>query len=196
MSQISQEIIEMFEKWYSEAALSDGVHEHPAMTVSTCGSEGIPSSRIVLLRKYDRRGFVFFTNYESRKSLEINENGYASLVFYWGVLDKQIRIVGKIEKTSNAESDAYFASRGRSKQISAISSKQSQPLEHPDAFQENIKKNEASYPAGLIARPEHWGGWRVVPHEIEFWQQGKFRRHERLHYTKTHEGWKTNVLYP
>ncbi len=196
MSQLSEEILETFEKWYKEAAVCDGVHEHPAMAVSTCGSNGIPSSRIVLLRQYDRRGFVFFTNYESRKSLEIKENYYASLVFYWGVLDKQIRIVGKIEKVSASESDAYFASRGRSKQISAISSKQSQHLETPDAFQENINKNEAAYPPGLITRPENWGGWRVVPHEIEFWQQGEFRRHERLHYTKTHKGWESDILYP
>lgn len=193
---ISKKILEMFEKWYSEAALSAAVHDHSAMTISTCSNDLVPSSRIVLLRQYDQRGFVFFTNYESRKSVELKENAYASLVFYWGALDKQIRIIGKVEKISDAESDAYFASRGREKQLSAISSKQSQPLETPTAFEDNIEKNEEKYPAGLIERPKHWGGWRVIPHEIEFWQQGEHRRHERLHYTKTDEGWKSDILYP
>ena len=196
MSKTSEKILNMFEKWYNEAAATEVIDEPSAMTLSTCGEDGIPSSRIVLFRNYDERGFVFFTNYNSRKSIEITENPYASLVFHWQKLDKQIRIIGNVEKVSDAESDAYFASRGREKQLSAISSHQSQMMESPNAFQENIAKNEEAHPKGLIERPEYWGGWRVIPHEMEFWQQGDHRRHERLHYIKTDEGWVSNILYP
>src|SRR5262249_50398351 len=150
---------------------------------------GKPSARIVLLKAFDERGFVFYTNLESRKSREIKANPFAALCFYWMPLDLQVRIEGKIEQVSDAEADAYFATRPRESQIGAWSSLQSRPLDSRDSLVKAVAENTKRFEGKPVPCPPHWSGWRVVPEKIEFWQQGTARLHEREVFMRDGDGW-------
>ena len=186
--------VEQFTTWFSEA-LEAGVPEPNAMTVATLSAELHPSARIVLLKGFDERGFVFYTNYESRKGQELTAHPRASLLFFWQALERQVRIEGRIEKTSAEESDAYFHSRPLGSRIGAWVSPQSRPITRDELEQRN-----AELTASLgedPGRPPHWGGYRVVPHYVEFWQGRPSRLHDRLAYQLQADGqWALQRLAP
>jgi len=167
------------------------------MTLATAAKAGKPSARMVLLKGVDERGFVFFTNYESRKGAELNENPRAALVFYWPALDRQIRVTGRVSKVTAAESDDYFGTRALGSRFSAAVSAQSSVLKSRAALEADLEKLKAQYPENGPPRPKHWGGYRVDPDEIEFWQQGEYRLHDRLRYRKRRDGtWRIDRLAP
>ncbi len=166
------------------------------MTLATATRTGKPSARMVLLKGVDQRGFVFFTNYESRKGLEIAENPRAALVFYWAALARQVRVTGAVSKVSAAESDAYFASRALGSRFGASISQQSSVIASRAVVEKKFAEISARYPDGDPPRPKFWGGFRVRPDEIEFWQGGENRLHDRLRYRKRREGWKMERLSP
>lgn len=186
----------LFKTWFDEAEQKSGMKEHNAMTLATSTEDGKPSARIVLLKTYDERGFCFFTNMTSRKGKELAENQNVALCFYWETIGKQIRIEGKVEKVSQKESDDYFASRRRGSQIGAWASKQSTHMETDDALINRVKEITEQFEAQTIPRPPFWGGYRVVPNRIEFWQAGEFRLHTRIIYSKVDGGWNVERLYP
>ncbi len=171
--------ITLFEQWFNDARKS-GILLPESMSVSSCDENGQPSSRMVLLKEFDQNGFVFYTNYASRKSYDLSVNNKIALLFHWSVLQRQIRIEGVVEKVSREQSERYFHSRDRGSQIGAWASKQSAPL----ASKEELKKREAYFTekfAGQeIPLPEFWGGWRIKPHYIEFWQGRANRLHDRI----------------
>jgi pyridoxamine 5'-phosphate oxidase len=191
----SADAIQQFTTWWNDAIHSQ-IEEVNAMTLCTADSAGQPDGRIVLLKGYDADGFVFFTNYESRKGREIAENPRASLVFFWKELERQIRIQGMIEKTSEAESDAYFHSRPLESRIGAWASPQSSVIASRDIIEENVMEVQKNFSGSSIDRPPHWGGFRVIPAEIEFWQGRPGRLHDRLRYTKSSTGWEIKRLAP
>lgn len=167
------------------------------MTLATATAKGRPSARMVLLKAYDRRGFVFYTNYDSRKGRELAENPYAALVFFWQPLERQIRITGRVTKVTAEESDAYFHSRPLGSQFSASISNQSSVIASRAVLLRKLKKIEEKYPKGNPPRPSYWGGFRVHPSEIEFWQGGKFRLHDRVRYRLRRDGsWSVDRLSP
>lgn len=182
-----------FEKWFNEA-LDAKVLEPNAMHLATIAN-GKPHGRIVLLKGFDEDGFVFFTNYESNKGKEIAEVPYASLTFFWGALERQVRIEGHIVKTPPSESDEYFQSRPHGSKIGAWVSKQS-TVTTREALEEKLKELEAHYGDGFIPRPPHWGGYRVVPERIEFWQGRASRLHDRILFTDMDGEWKIERLSP
>ncbi|MCW5933459.1 MAG: pyridoxamine 5'-phosphate oxidase [Fimbriimonadia bacterium] len=185
-----------FERWLKDATQS-GYIEPNAMTLATCDSRGIPSARVVLLRGFDEHGFVFYTNYESRKGRELSENPHASLVFWWNLLERQIRIEGRVEKVSEEESNAYFAGRPRGSQIGAWVSEQSQVIEGRETLEQLKAAYEQQFEGIEVPRPPYWGGFRVVPESIEFWQGRRNRLHDRLRYRKTESGiWIIERLSP
>ncbi|MFD2522479.1 pyridoxamine 5'-phosphate oxidase [Emticicia soli] len=185
--------IKQFEKWFNEA-VDAKVLEPNAMHLATI-SNGKPHGRIVLLKGFDENGFVFFTNYESNKGKEMAEVPFASLTFFWGGMERQVRIEGQIEKTSAAESDEYFQVRPRGSQIGAWVSKQSSVVsrEELEARQQQL---EAQYGDGFIPRPPHWGGYRLIPEKIEFWQGRPSRLHDRILFTDIDGSWKIERLSP
>jgi pyridoxamine 5'-phosphate oxidase len=188
--------IEQFRVWY-EAALKCDCAEPTAMTVATATGDGKPSARVVLLKHYDHRGFVFFTNYESRKGRELAQNPRAALLFYWDSLRRQIRIEGKIEVLPAADSDKYFASRSYESQISAWASPQSQAVVSRQVLLDRCQELSIEYRPGAVPRPPHWGGYRVLPETIEFWQGGQGRLHDRLCYVRTPTAsWRLERLAP
>jgi len=171
--------ITLFEQWFNDASKS-GILLPESMSVSSCDESGQPSSRMVLLKEFDENGFVFYTNYASRKSNDLTINSKIALLFHWSVLQRQIRIEGVVEKVSSEQSEKYFHSRDRGSQIGAWASKQSAPL----ASKGDLKKREAYYTKKFAGQqvplPEFWGGWRVKPHYIEFWQGRANRLHDRI----------------
>ncbi len=173
--------IQQFENWW-KAALQSEIVEPNAMTLATCDAQGKPSARIVLLKDLRDEGFVFFTNYESRKGREIEKNPFVSLVFFWKEIERQVRIQGEAVKIDAAESDAYFASRPRESRIGAWSSPQSEVITRRKILEENVEFYKEKFGAENIPRPGNWGGYLVRPDSIEFWQGGPGRLHDRLHY--------------
>ena len=188
--------IELFSDWLVAAQNEDAIREPTAMTLATATREGTPSARIVLLKQHDARGFVFYTNFTSRKSNDLHENPRASLCFYWMPLDRQVRIDGTVTPVDAQEADAYFATRERGKQAGAWASLQSQPMPSRDALVTRIAEVEHHYAGKPIPRPPHWSGWRLAPERIEFWQQGEFRLHQRDVFTRHGNGWQHTLLYP
>ncbi len=185
----------LFDTWFKEAEAKEP-NDANAMSLATVGIEGMPSLRMVLLKGVDERGFVFFTNYESRKGQQLLDRPKAALCFHWKSLRRSVRIEGDVEQTSAAEADAYFASRPRSSQIGAWASDQSRPLESRFALEARIAKFTAKFGLSAVPRPPHWSGFRVKPQRIEFWEDGAFRLHERLVYQREGQGWTTMKLYP
>jgi len=186
---------QLFELWFNDAKKS-GILLPEAMSVSSCNSEGQPSSRMVLLKDYDNDGFVFFTNYASRKSQELTENNKVALLFHWNVLQRQIRIEGTVEKVSVQESADYFHSRDRGSQVGAWASKQSQKLNYDNELKEQMSHYQDKFSQGEVPHPEFWGGWRIKPHAIEFWQGRANRLHDRLCFEKQGDKWLNYKLNP
>ncbi|HZY65859.1 MAG TPA: pyridoxamine 5'-phosphate oxidase [Rubrobacteraceae bacterium] len=187
--------VDQFRKWFEEA-LSAGLHEPNAMTLATVAPDGKPSARVVLLKGYDERGFVFYTNYEGRKARELEANPNCALAFYWGELERQVRIEGRAARVPAEESDAYFASRPHGSRLGAWASKQSQPVENRDRLEERLRELEVEYEVREIPRPPFWGGYRVEPESMEFWQGRENRLHDRLLYTRHNGDWKIRRLQP
>lgn len=186
----------LFDAWFGEANQCAALSEPTAMVLSTVDRELMPDSRVVLLKEVLDRGFVFFTNLTSTKSLELAENPNAALCFYWMPLDKQIRIRGLVEPVSDAVADAYFAERPKQSQIGAWASKQSTPYRQHLEFERRIAKYAAKYAIGKVPRPPFWSGFRLAPKQIEFWLKQPYRLHDRLRYTLIEEAWHRERLYP
>jgi len=186
---------QLFEQWFNDAKQS-GILLPEAMSISSCNTDGQPSSRMVLLKDYDEKGFVFFTNYASRKSHELDENNKVALLFHWNVLQRQVRVEGTVEKVSIQESADYFHSRDRGSQVGAWASKQSQKLSHDDELKERMSHYQEKFSEGEVPHPEFWGGWRIKPHAIEFWQGRSNRLHDRICFEKQNEQWTQHKLHP
>lgn len=185
-----------FADWWQQAIESE-IEEVNAMTLATASLEAVPAVRIVLLKGYDEKGFVFYSNYESAKGRELAENPKASLLFFWKELERQIRITGIVEKVSAAESDAYFLSRPTGSQIGAWASPQSHVIENRSWLEKQVKLLEEKFSREAVTRPPHWGGYRVKPVIIEFWQGRSSRLHDRLQYSLQENGsWKIERLAP
>ncbi len=192
---VADNAIEQFTRWWNEAIASD-IDEVNAMTLATLALDGMPSARIVLLKDYDERGFVFFTNYNSAKGKAIAAHPKAALVFFWKELERQIRVQGNVEKVSEQESDDYFSSRPVGSRIGAWSSPQSEVIESRHLLEDNVEKYTSEMKSG-IPRPQHWGGYRVKPVSIEFWQGRSSRLHDRIEYRlQPDDSWKKVRLAP
>jgi pyridoxamine 5'-phosphate oxidase len=187
--------IALFQRWYAEAQAAQ-LPQVEAMTLATADADGRPSGRIVLLKQVDARGFVFFTNYESRKGRELAANPHAALVVLWAPLERQVRIAGEVERLDAAASDVYFATRPRGSQIGAWSSEQSRPLERREQLEERWAALEREHAGVDVPRPPHWGGLRVRPRELEFWQGRANRLHDRVAYVRDGDGWARTRLQP
>ena len=187
--------VEMFRKWF-DAANEAGILMPEAMTLATATADGMPSARMVLLKSFDTNGFVFFTNYGSRKAAELNANPHAALLFHWTVLQRQVRIEGAVSKVSEEESYAYFSTRSRGSRIGAWASSQSTYLESRAALEAKVREMDARYPDEDVPLPPFWGGYRVVPRSIEFWQGRVNRLHDRLRYDREDDRWSITRLYP
>src|SRR5262245_28034918 len=186
--------IELFKTFYAKAAQSCA--EPDAMVLSTVDPDGRPSGRYVLLKAVDAGGFVFYTNLESRKARALDANPYASLCFYWPTIDKQVRIEGRVERVSDAEADAYFATRPRDSQIGAWASQQSAVLEASTVLAERVAAITARFGEGQITRPDFWSGFRVMPSSIEFWTRDAARLHQRERFERQNGQWIRSFLYP
>lgn len=189
--------LELFADWYGEAAKSEP-NDPSAMSVATVGPDGMPSLRMVLLKDFDARGFVFYTNYESRKGQHLLANPKGAMLFHWKSLRRQVRLEGPVSQTTPEEADAYFATRQRGSQLGAWASDQSHPLESRFALERRVAEYTAKYLVGKVPRPPHWSGFRLQPLLIEFWQDQAFRLHDRLEYRRASPGepWTTRTLYP
>jgi pyridoxamine 5'-phosphate oxidase len=185
----------LFETWLAEARTSE-INDPEAMALATVSADQQPSVRMVLLKGHDARGFVFYTNLQSRKAGELSGAGKAGLMFHWKSLRRQVRIEGCIEQVSDAEGDAYFATRARDSQLGAWASDQSRPLDSRATFEARYEEVRARFEGGPVPRPPHWSGFRVIPDRIEFWSDRAHRLHERRLFTRTVEGWTEGLLYP
>jgi len=187
--------LDLFNAWYAEARQSE-VNDSNAMALSTVDTVGQPSCRMVLLKGHDERGFTFYTNLESRKAGDILATPKAALLFHWKSLRRQIRIEGGLSRVSDAEGDAYFATRSRASQLGAWASDQSRPLPDRATFEQRFADMERRFEGRDVPRPPHWSGYRVVPNRIEFWQDRAHRLHERRLFTRNEDGWREGLLYP
>jgi pyridoxamine 5'-phosphate oxidase len=187
----------LFREWYEEARRTEP-NDPDAMSLATVDAQGLPNVRMVLLKNFDERGFVFYTNLESRKGVELSSSRKAALCFHWKSLHRQIRARGPVEHVAAAEADEYFASRPRASRIGAWASRQSRPLESRFALEKSVAKCTAKFALGEIPRPGFWSGFRVVPGAIEFWQDRPFRLHDRVVFARAQpgSGWTATRLYP
>ena len=189
--------IRQFRKWQEEAERDIGPDASAMMTLATADKDGNPAARVVLLRGLDERGFVFFTSYASRKANELRENPAAALLFHWPQLARQVRIEGRVEKISPEESDAYFAGRPRGHQLEAHSSAQSRIIENREVLEVQFKQAEQRFAGQEVPCPSDWGGYRLTPQVLEFWQQGEHRLHDRLRYRRVDgDSWAIERLAP
>ena len=184
-----------FESWMAEATKSEP-NDPNAVCLATCTPDGIPSARMVLLKGLDPRGFVFYTNLESRKGGELAANPHAALCFHWKSLHRSVRVEGAVEPVTGAEADAYYASRARGSRIGAWASKQSRPLEGRFALEKAVAEYTMKFGVSEIPRPDFWSGFRVLPKRIEFWRDMPFRLHDRQVFHRAGEGWRVEALYP
>ena len=193
-----QDPIALFKQLFADAQAlpREQLPEPNALTLATVGEGGKPAARIVLLKDVDERGFVFYTNLESRKGRELSANRHAALVFHWAQLERQIRVEGRVAPVTDAEADAYFASRPRGSQVGAWASRQSRPIERPGDLEARVDEFERKFDGAVVPRPPHWSGFRLQPETIEFWKGRASRLHERQLYTRDGDGWRVQLLYP
>ena len=185
-----------FSRWFADAEQAE-LPLHNAMTLATASREGRPSARMVLLKEVDARGFIFYTNYQGRKAQELKENPFASLVLYWQPLSRQVRVEGAVEMVASNESDRYFASRPRGHQLEAHASAQSQVIKDRVFLEEQFKVFTQRFAGQDVPRPAHWGGYRLIPDTLEFWQEGEHRLHDRLRYQRDgNDQWVIERLAP
>jgi pyridoxamine 5'-phosphate oxidase len=194
-SSVQENPVKQFEKWFEEACASK-LNEPNAMVISTVGLDGRPSSRVVLLKSFDAQGFVFFTNYESRKGRELEQNPFASLLFFWPELERQVRIEGHAERISRAESMAYYFSRPVNSRLGAWASMQSAVIDSRRLLEKKWEEMKARFEGKEIPLPDFWGGYRIVPDAFEFWQGRESRLHDRIAYKKSENGWTIARLSP
>ena len=188
--------IELFKKWFAKAEESE-INDPNAVAIATANKNNQPNVRMVLLKGLSDKGFVFYTNFNSKKGEELKENTKASMCFHWKSLRRQVRIIGKVEEVSTKEADEYFYSRPYKNRIGAWASSQSKKLDRRETFIKKIKEYEEKFPnQNDVPRPSHWSGWRLIPEEIEFWLDGEGRIHERLNYRKKNDQWDKELLYP
>jgi pyridoxamine 5'-phosphate oxidase len=189
--------LRLFAAWLEDATTSEP-RDPTAMTLATVDADGLPNARMVLLKGADQRGFVFYTNKDSQKGRELDLNPAAALVFHWKSSNRQVRVRGSVEHVTDAEADAYFATRAKQAQIGAWASKQSSPLESRLAFEKAIAIYAAKYAIGTVPRPPYWSGYRIVPRKIEFWQERPFRLHDRVEFARDNLNgpWRKTRLYP
>jgi len=192
---MSDDPFTLFDGWFAEAQAHEP-NEPNAMAVAAADAEGRPSVRMVLMKRHDRQGFVFYTNQESRKAGELAVHPHAALLFHWKTLRRQVRIEGPVSIVDAAEADAYFASRAREAQIGAWAADQSRPLESRELFEARYEEVKARYEGREVPRPAYWGGYRVTPDRIEFWSDRPHRLHERRLFVREGDGWREGLLYP
>ncbi len=190
-----QDPLALFKAWLEEAKQQEP-NDPTAMAVASVGEGGMPSLRMVLLKGVDERGFVFYTNFQSRKGEQLLAHPKAAALFHWKSLRRQVRVEGAVTQVSDEEADAYFASRPRDSQIGAWASDQSRPLAGRFELEKRVATFAAKFGIGKVPRPPHWSGFRIAPERIEFWRDGKFRLHDRLQYHSEGTGWRTERLYP
>lgn len=192
----ADEPLKLFAAWMDDAAKSEP-NDHTAVALASVDDEGLPDVRMVLLKGFDERGFVFYTNFESQKGVEILSSMKAAMCFHWKSLRRQIRLRGPVEQVSDAEADAYYESRPRGSRIGAWASKQSRPLESRFALEKAVAEYTAKHPIGSIPRPKHWSGFRIKPTSMEFWHDRPFRLHDRIMFSREADGgWIKTRLYP
>jgi pyridoxamine 5'-phosphate oxidase len=194
-SDVDPDPLKQFRRWYAEAEEA-GLKAPQAMALATSTAEGVPSVRMVLLKTADERGFVFFTGYVSRKAGELEANPRAALLFYWEKLGRQVRIEGRVERVAGQESDAYFATRPRGAQLAAAASRQSAVLRDRAEIDERFAALDREHAGSDVRRPDHWGGYRLVPEAYEFWQHRDDRMHDRLRYRRRNGDWLVDRLSP